>query len=417
MKLARREVVGGLSALALSCGRAPERGPFPLGVASGDVTSTTALLWTRFLGTGPLAVRIWPADGNRDDGRVVPATVNDSGAALVHVDALSPGRWSRFRFEAGDVVSEEGAFRSALADDALEPLVIGATSCIRAGVPYDALARAADLPLDAFIFLGDAVYTDGAVTLRDFHDKWNEGLVGPEYQRLRAATSMLALWDDHELRNNWEGETVDPTLLAHARAAFRDHQPVRVDPATPHRYWRSLRWGRTVELFALDSRSERSRTRSEYVSPEQLDWLIAGVRSSPATFKLVLNTVPIGEFDFPFFAPFNEDHWLSYPAQRTKLLEALDDVPGTLVLSGDFHFGCFGRAAKSGPGSKVHEVLVGPGANGPNPSPSYPHDEPWVFSTAKRNIVTFALDPVARTAAVRFVGGDGTTLFERTVTV
>lgn len=414
MKLGRRRVVTGLGAMALArCGPRGRPGVFPLGVASGDVTSTSALVWTRYAGEGPLQLRIWRVD-DADAARVQDVMPGASTTVLATCDALEPGRWYRFRFEAPDATSAEGRFRTALADDALEPIVIGSTSCIRAGVPYDVLGRAAGLDLDAFVFLGDAVYTDGSSTLADFSQKWADGLAGPEYQALRASTSMVAVWDDHEVKNNWEGGSVDPTLFTNAFAAFRDHQPLRLDPAHPNRTWRSLRWGRTAELFALDSRAERSRADGHYLSPTQLDWLIDRVRASPATFKVVLNAVPIGEFNFPFYAPFNDDHWLSYPDQRIKLLEALDAVPGTLVLSGDFHFGSFGRAAKTGPGSKVHEVLVGPGANAPNPSPSYPSQDPWEFSTAWRNIVTLGLEPVSRVATIRFHGTRGI-FFERSL--
>ena len=181
---------------------------------------------------------------------------------------------------------------------------------------------------------------------------------------LRGSTSLITQWDDHEVRNNWEGDSVDADLLTSARRAFLEHQPFRRNEARPLRYWRSLKWGKTAELFILDSRSERDRARGEYLSPEQLDWLVKGVEQSDAVFKLILNTVPIGAFDAPFFAPFSEDNWQGFPAQREELLTRLEatGAQGVMFLSGDFHFACFGRVAKSGPGSTLFEALVGPGA-------------------------------------------------------
>ena len=344
--LRRRTVLAGL----LAAGCAPRNNPpFRLGVAAGDALPDGAILWTHFTGSGALAAVVWPELGDASNPLRLPAP-HEEGFVAVEVDGLEPGAWYLFRFEADDgEVSPNGRFRTALAPDALEVITLGATSCIKQGHRYDALARASErTDLDAFIFLGDAVYTDGASSLGDFRRKWAEGLRGPEYLALRGSTSMITQWDDHEVRNNWEGDTVDEVLLAAARTAFLEHQPFRRDPSLPLRFWRTLKWGATAELFILDSRSERDRAQGKYLSQEQLDWLVAGVTSSTAVFKLILNTVPIGAFDSAFFAPFNDDNWQGFPAQREELLRALD-ATGAIFLSGDFHFACFGRVAREGP--------------------------------------------------------------------
>lgn len=417
MTLKRRTFLAGLAG-TVAAGCAPDlSGAFPLGVAAGDADAHGALLWTRYARFDPLQLRVWPENG--DDGRALelPAPVVD-GFAMVEVDQLSPGTWHRYGFvsETGEE-SPLGRFRTALAPGALERITIAATSCIKAGHSYAALGRAAErTDLDAFVFLGDAVYTDGASSLADFRDKWEDGLKGADYRALRGSTSLVALWDDHEVRNNWEGDSVDPTLLSNARRAFLEHQPVRRDEANPLRYWRSLKWGRTAELFVLDGRSERNRARGEYLSPEQLDWLVKGVQESEATFKLVLNAVPIGTFDSAFFTPFNDDNWQGFPVQRAALLEGIEaGTSGVIVVSGDFHLGCFGRIAKTGPGARTFEALVGPGANAPNPLPTYPRGDPWEWSSAMMNYTSFELDPHTRQATVRFHAGDGRTLFERVI--
>lgn len=417
MTLPRRALLAGLAGtVAAGCLPEGRGGPFPLGVGAGDAAPDGAVLWTRFDALAPLRLRVWPEGRAERDAQERPAPVVE-GFSLVTVTGLAPGTWHRYRFvsEAGDE-SPPGRFRTALAPGALEPLVFGAASCIKRSHSYATLGRAAErTDLDAFIFLGDAVYTDGSVSVADFRGEWERGLRGADYLALRGATSMVALWDDHEVRNNWEADTVSPGLLANARRAFLEHQPLRQDPAAPTRLWRRLKWGRTAELFVLDGRSERSRARGEYLSPEQLSWLTTSVRASDAVFKLVLNTVPIGSFDTAFFAPFNDDNWQAYPAQRAQLLEGLEaeGVDGVIVVSGDFHLGCFGRAARSGPGARTYEALVGPGANDPNPLPTYPRGDPWEFSTAVNNYVSFALDPASRRATVRYHAGDGRVLFER----
>ncbi len=410
MTLTRRDVLLATGGAALSGCVGPAPGPFPLGVAAGDVTAEGAVLWTKHAAGGPLVLRVWNEDQQPEDARAIEVTPAD-GFARVLCDGLPAATWHRFSFEGEGGVSQPGRFRTALAPDSLEPLTFGATSCIHWNHPHDALAHAAArTDLDAFIFLGDAVYNDGAEHLEAFRQKWALGLDSDAYRALRASTSLVAIWDDHEVTNNWQGDAVRARVLAAARDAWLEHQPARVG----EHLWRSLRWGRTAELFVLDGRAERDARRGHYISPEQLRWLVDGVRGSDATFKILVNTVPIGAFDFPFFAPFNQDHWLAYPEQRRALLEGIEGTPGLLVVSGDFHLGSFGRVAARGPGASVFEVLAGPGANAPNPCPSYPSGDPWEFSTARRNYVTLALDPHARTATVRHHSAEGT-LFERVV--
>ena len=417
--LHRRTVLAGLAGAFATAGCGPRLElSFPLGVASGDAVADGALLWTHYTGEDALDVVVWPETEDLATPRREPAP-DAEGFAVVELSGLEPGTWYLFRFESTlGQLSPTGRFRTALAPDALEVITFGATSCIKHGHSYATLARAAErTDLDAFIFLGDAVYTDGASSLADFRRKWADGLRGPEYLALRGSTSLITQWDDHEVRNNWEGDTVKPELIGSARRAFLEHQPLRQDTTRPLRFWRSLQWGRTAELFILDARSERDRARGHYLSPEQLEWLIQGVAASPATFKLILNTVPIGAFDQPFFAPFNDDNWQGFPEQREALLRGLEKAgtPGVLFVSGDFHFACFGRTAKQGPGSTLFEALVGPGANKPNPLPAYPSGDPWEFSSAVNNYTTFELDPFSREATIRYHAGDGRLLFKRVV--
>ncbi len=417
--LRRRTVLAGLAgAFASGCLPRLGSGLFPLGVASGDALPDGALLWTHFTGPDALELLVWPEQGDAGAAQRQPASGED-GFCVIEVGGLQPGTWHLFRFESENGVrSPLGRFRTALAPDALEVVTFGATSCIKHGHRYDTLARAAErTDLDAFVFLGDSVYTDGAASLTDFRRKWAEGLGGPEYLALRGSTSLITQWDDHEVRNNWEGDSVDEQLLTNARRAFLEHQPIRQEETHPLRFWRTIKWGKTAELFILDARSERDRERGEYVSPEQLEWLIDGVTKSDAVFKLILNTVPIGAFDGPFFAPFSEDNWQGYPMQRLELLTRLEEAgtPGVLFVSGDFHFACFGRVAKRGPGSTLFEALVGPGAQGPNPLPAYPNGDPWEFSSAVNNYTSFQLDPFTRQALIRYHAGNGRILFERVV--
>jgi alkaline phosphatase D len=239
---------------------------------------------------------------------------------------------------------------------------------------------------------------------------------------------VIATWDDHEVGNNWSPETIDPELLARATQAFFEHLPIRRDEASPGRIWRKLRFGRTAEIFVLDGRSERRPSTREtdgatYLSREQMDWLKGGLAASEAVFKIVMNSVPIGNFPASFdlgsILLDPADRWQGYPAARRELLSFIEDtpIPGVVFLSGDFHLACAGRAAPSGVGSRTLEILAGPGAQVANPL-SYLLDEPqFDYATHSLNYATLALDPATRQIRVSYVGSSGSVLRELVYTL
>ena len=407
----------------------PESDAFPMGVASGDVTAAAAVLWAQYTGEGPLEVVVWETgpDGERIHDRAV---VEIAEGGFVHYDAggLTPGAFYRYAFyvaegEAPVARSAFGRFRAAIADDALEAITFGAGSCTRNGFRFPTLLRAgARDDLDLYLLLGDTTYADGAVDRAQYRAKWAQNLTQPAYHRLRESTSVVATWDDHEVDNNWDPETIEPGRLAAARGAFFEHLPIRRDAMAPERIWRRFRWGRTAEFFVLDCRGERlPSTRegpdSQYISEAQMDWLQAGLRDSDAVFKVIVNSVPMG--DFPTFG-VNDDRWQGYEAARDALLVFLDveAIEGVFVVSGDFHLASAGRLTAEGPGSDIPEFLVGPGEQFPNPLalilPGTPNID-WAL--AVNNYATFTLDPVAREVDVAYYGSAGQVLMERTVAI
>jgi len=404
---------------------------FPLGVASGDPTPARAIVWARYTGARPLRLVVWEMRGDvyAREVAAVDATPAAADGGFVQRDvagltAGAPHRYAFFELDgAGARVARSpiGRLRAPAAADALVDVTLGAVSCTAWGKPFAALARAAARPdLDGFLFLGDTVYCDGARSRDDYRGMWARTLGTDEYRALRAAHPAIATWDDHEVDNNWNPETTDAAQRDAALGAFFEHQPVRRDPTVPSRIWRRLRFGRTVELFVLDCRGERRpSTRkdadAQYLSPEQLAWLKAGLVASDAVFKVILNSVPISSFPGAFqVAP--GDRWEGYPAQRRALLEHIDSsgLRGVLWISGDFHLGSIGRVATSGAGATQLEVLAGPGAQSPNVLWTTLGGSQFDFATGTNNYTTFRFDPTNRRVRVAFLDGDGATLVDRT---
>lgn len=406
----------------------PESTRFPLGVASGDVRADRAVLWTRYDGTSALRVRVWRMEGAEYVALVHEENVSPAEGGFVHVDVPLPiaGARYRFAFVEGDdeARSTIGRFRGALDESTLAPLVVGAVSCTRNGRAFRTLERAGERDdLDVFLLLGDTTYADGAVTLADYRQKWTEVLDTDGYRALRAATSLHASWDDHEVDNNWDPERIAAAQIRAATDAFFEHAPIRRIEGAPDRIWRSARRGRTLELFVLDCRTERvpSTRRSDdatYVSRAQLDWLKAGLASSTAVFKLVVNSV--GITDFPLIIDAGSaDRWEGYDAQREELLRFVDDaeIGGLLWIAGDFHFACLGHVgrAEGELGWNQWEVLAGPGAQTANPLWTACNAPQFTYATGTNNYTEIALEPTSGEITIRWIDGDGTAIATRTI--
>lgn len=405
-----------------------ESDAFPLGVASGDPSDGRAVVWARYAGDRPLLLVAWEMRGDAYARQIASLDVRPADGGFVHaeLEGLAAGARHRYAFFELDgsrrlARSPVGAFRAALAPSALEPLVLGAVSCTTINrAPFRTLERAAMRDLDLFLLCGDTAYCDGAITLPEYRDKWAEHLATAGYRALRARTAVAATWDDHEVENNFDPETLDPGQLAAARQAFFENLPVRRDPVEPTRIWRRLRWGRTLDLFVLDSRSERRPStrdtpEAEYLSRAQLDWLMRGLQQSTAAFKLIVNSVPIANYPGVFDVQAR-DRWEGYPAQRRALLAFIDDlrIPGVLWVSGDFHLAAMGRVATEGPGAGAIEILAGPGAQLGNVLAPTLQPPQFDWASAESNYTTLALDPATRAVTVRYHDAADALLAERT---
>jgi alkaline phosphatase D len=400
---------------------------FPLGVASGDATTARAIFWTRYAGSAELSLVVWEMDGDRYARTVHDAVVGpaDGGFVTIDVPGLAAGAWHRYAFferEAGERTSRSpiGRMRAAPAADALVPLRIGACSCTDNDRVADTLSRAGERDdLDLFLYLGDTTYNDGARTLADYRGKWSQSLSRAGYRAVRAATSALATWDDHEFDNDWNPESFPAAQKAAAVQTFFEHQPLRRDAASPDRVWKSMRWGRTAEIFVLDCRSERrpstrSTSSAEYLSRAQMDWLKAGLAASDAVFKVIVNSVPIADFPGAFDLAQN-DRWEGYPAARREILEHVDgaSITGVLWVAGDFHLASAQRVSTSGAGSTQTEVLVGPGAQSGNLLARFLTGDQFDFATTENNYSVIELDPATGRARVWWIDGSASTIETR----
>lgn len=394
---------------------------FAWGVQSGDATPSSVLVSIR---TTEPAVDVVLARGV-DDGWVEEARLDglipDDRVVQVDIAGLDPDTtWSVAAYAVDGLRRSVSArFRTALAPGTRRVVRFGATSCLGGNEPWPTLSRAASGKLDFFLLLGDTIYADangwGGL---DHEASWDAGLQVDGLKDLTASTSVVATWDDHEVDNDWSWDDNGmPETALDALSAFRRAIPQRVGPDGSG-IWRTLSWGDVLDLFVLDCRGER--LDGDYVSPEQLDWLMRELSASTARFKLICNSVPITDMRDVFFGVAADDRWDGYAHQRDAILDHIEiqGISGVVWLAGDFHFGALTSVGRAGErGEDQWEVFCGPGGSFINPIAFLiPEGDQFERVIPRWNVVLFEADADAGTLRLFFLADDGTVLLDRTLT-
>jgi alkaline phosphatase D len=390
-------------------------GSFPAGVASGFPGQRDAILWTRVGGVDRDAlVRLEVA---RDPGfsRVVKAMEVRVPALrdfTVHqrVEGLKPGEEYFYRFATRRRHSPVGRMRTARPADSREPVRIGFFSCqdYQAGYYPGHAALAKEPDLDLVVCLGDYVYEktyyDGpaerrdhlgangdafVVTLPEWRAKYRMYQADPDLQAMHAAHPFIAVWDDHEVEDNYAGDKRDPAktdvqpfeFKERRRAgylAFYEAMPRRRASGMDTRIYGSTRFGRNLELFMLDQRQYRDPQpcKDQFVVPcadtdaprtflgaDQKQWFKDAVPASDAAWKVVANQLMIMSLDTVPGMAVNVDSWDGYAAERREILEhfAARGVRDLAFITGDIHTFFAGNVTTTGRqgGTPVGTEFVG----------------------------------------------------------
>jgi len=375
--------------------------PFQLGVASGDPVVDSVILWTRLApeplaedGAGgmagdPLDVRWQVATDDRFTSIVTEGTATaepDHGHSL-HVEAsgLDPATEYHYRFLVGDFTSPAGRTRTLPAEgEAVESFHLAVANCqwYESGT-YAAYRHLADEEeLDLVLHLGDYIYEYAAgtgrrrsapahevTTLADYRLRYASYKSDPDLQAAHAAAPFVATWDDHEVANNYLGDTVPGGRVANARlperraAAYRawwENLPTRLPaPETDHvDIYRDLVIGTLARITVLDERqyadeapcrdevdddfgdcAERRDDRTR-LGPAQEAYVAEALTRGDTTWNLLGNPVVLAGIDAGRNrSEFYLDTWDGYPDARRRLIDTLAAAQNPVVLTGDYHAG------------------------------------------------------------------------------
>ena len=441
---------------------------FDHGVASGDPLTERVILWTRVTPlesqeTVEVAVEVaTDAEFTNLVGSPVVTTTTAERDYTVKVDfqGLSAGAVYYYRFHANGVTSPTGRAKT-LPEGDVSSVKLAVFSCANYSSGYfNVYGHAKDADVDAVLHLGDYIYeydTEGLslensgevvrnlpadndieiLTLEDYRKRYAVYRLNSRLQELHAAHPFITMWDDHEVANNSykdgasnhdEGEGDFEVRKMAALQAYYEWMPIRqVDENSLERSYRSFSFGNLVGLHMLETRLVARDKQLDYenyftqagidsqsfqmdlqsqtlLGQTQLDWLLAELADSSATWQVLGQQVLMGRMRLPAellvhlenpslqlatdilqltqiktrienndptvtpqerarienTLPYNLDAWDGYPAEREAIFQTvLREDRNLVVLSGDTHNG-WANHLKDSSGNQVGVEFAGP---------------------------------------------------------
>jgi len=284
---------------------------FEHGVASGDPTESSVILWTRVSRTNFRDIHddeqlsgiadanvSWRVATDESFTNVVNSgstTVGSETDFTLKVDAqnLQSNTKYFYQFTVGPNSSVIGKTKT-LPSGTVDQVKLAVVSCSNYASGYfnvyKEIAQMGDL--DAIIHLGDYIYeyadsgygslrklepTHELINLADYRMRHALHKKDSNSQQMHASLPMIAVWDDHEVANDtWisGAENHDATTegnfaarKASAIKAYFEWMPIRpVTPGVDGRIYRQFKFGDLVNLLMLDTRQAGRDQQLSYAS-------------------------------------------------------------------------------------------------------------------------------------------------------
>jgi len=377
--------------------------PFTLGVASGDPTSESVILWTRLavdsLNGGGMPDEdvdvLWEVSSSDQFTDIIASGISTAEVRFghsLHVDVplSSKEDFVNYRFKVGDYTSPIGRTRLASATGSTTTLKIAAVSCQNyTDGFYNAYGDLVEQQPDVVTFLGDYIYESGvgsleATTVRLHNSDEPKDLVAyrnryglykgdPLLQAAHASCPWIVIWDDHEVENNYANLTpqdaADTEGYADRRAAayqaWWEHMPVRLEPPISESFkiYRQFSWGDLINLLVVDGRQYRDDqacgdavlstqpacdealdTTRSMLGADQEQWFSDNINDTTKVWNVMANQTVMTDIRLGA-AILNYDQWDGYAPDRNRILSDIVDqrVENFVVLTGDIHLAGVGQ--------------------------------------------------------------------------
>jgi alkaline phosphatase D len=449
-KSTRRQVLGALAAASLF-GKETPASHFASGIKIGELTPTSAVIWTRRSntstrneqgtvrkahgkdasvlapgtdtatlegacpgGNGLTRLLIEPVSGRGK--RTIDWTDLDPAADFSHqfrIDGLSPATHYKFTIETREARGKRedgavtGSFRTAPKENDSASVQFALSSCQiycrqdRADGfwIYDSLEK---LKPAFLVSCGDNVYYDSDDPIAN-----SEAVARYHWQRMYSLPSLHSClrtipgyWqkDDHDTMSDdcWPGmkpPKQGPFTFEQGQRIFRQQVPAPVDGKP---MYRRFRWGADLELWLPEGRDYRSANNAadgpqkSLWGAEQKNWLKQSLAQSTARWKIVVNPNPIIG---PDHGRKNDNHANPAFAVESKEIRTWlrDHVSGSVILmNGDRHW----QYHSVDPETGLNEFGCGPARDEHAVSPSNGENKAYhKFLRIKGGFVTAQVNP------------------------
>ncbi len=367
---------------------------FNFGLASGDPTQDSVILWTRADPVQqppeaeiPIHYEISSSQDFPSNATIkgtVKAKIEADYTAKVDVTGLQPGTkyWYRFRKD-NDYSPTARTNTLPLTPDKIRLAMVSCSSIphgyfnVYGILASDARFAGQDEP-DAIIHLGDYIYEymhaeygevreseplHEIVTLDDYRTRHKQYKKDADLQALHQKYPMINIWDDHETADNsWPGGAFNhteglegdwPTRLSAAKQAYFEYIPIRQAPDADGRIYRKFEFGSLATLLMMDTRLQRNAGEAagpqdqatiadparSLLGEEQEQWLDGEMANSSSTWTLLGQQIMVGQLKLAGTPEnpvvqggviFNTDQWDGYAASRIKLWDAIESINARL---------------------------------------------------------------------------------------
>jgi alkaline phosphatase D len=164
-------------------------------------------------------------------------------------------------------------------------------------------------------------------------------------QHVSSKMGIVRMWDDHDYCGNDTDKNC--SSRAAAQQAYKEHWAHYSLANGSAGLWHSFTCG-AAEFFVLDTRSQRdagldtdntnkSMLDGDLIADDQKDWLLDGLISSTATWKIVVSSVTTNDAA----RPTSTDIWHAYSTEAGEIADYIvdNDIDNVFVVSADIHTG------------------------------------------------------------------------------
>lgn len=375
---------------------------FPYGVASGDPTKNSVIIWTAIDSNliGKDHEIIWeiskePSFQKIEQQGKKEISSENGYTFKIDVQNLTPNSWYYYRFKYKKIFSEIGRTKTAPNQANSARFAVVSCSNYQHGFfnVYDQITKDNDAEL--IIHLGDYIYENGntldkknikerkleppheIITLRDYRQRYAHYRKDTNLKQLHQNFPFINIWDDHEISNNaynkgalnhsetTEGKYLD--RLKNAKRAFYEWLPIR--DTKEKQLYRKFEYGNSINLFFLDTRIEgrdkQTNRKKKYINDstrrligdDQFNWLKKELlKSKKDQWNIIAQQVMVAPFKIAGLV-VNTDQWDGYSFEKQRFFNFLDSaqINNLLILTGDLHSGWINNL----PDKKNHHKSIG----------------------------------------------------------